>query len=68
MEKIQNAKQYLQPSGKILLEHGYNQHQAVQTLLKENGFDVSISGRIKNLFSVFKKLKKKTATLHEIYD
>ncbi len=35
---IQNAKQYLQPSGKILLEHGYNQHQAVQTLLKENGF------------------------------
>lgn len=40
----------------------------LQKLLVKNGFEVMISGRIKNLFSIYKKLKKKTATLDQIYD
>lgn len=40
----------------------------LETLLKENGFDVTVTGRVKSLFSVYNKLKKKTATLADIYD
>lgn len=43
------------------------QHE-LESLMFRNGFDVKISGRIKNLFSIYKKLKKKTATLDDIYD
>lgn len=43
------------------------QHE-LESLMFRNGFDVKISGRVKNLFSIYKKLKKKTATLDEIYD
>ncbi|EPJ49776.1 MAG: N5-glutamine S-adenosyl-L-methionine-dependent methyltransferase [Osedax symbiont Rs2] len=35
---ISNASQYLQPNGWLLLEHGYNQGQAVQKLFVDNGF------------------------------
>jgi (p)ppGpp synthase/HD superfamily hydrolase len=40
----------------------------LESLMFRNGFDVKISGRVKNLFSIYKKLKKKTATLDDIYD
>jgi len=40
----------------------------LESLMFRNGFEVTVSGRIKNLFSIYKKLKKKTATLWEIYD
>lgn len=40
----------------------------LESLMFRSGFDVKVSGRVKNLFSVYKKLKKKTATLDEIYD
>jgi len=40
----------------------------LENLMFRNGFDVKVSGRIKNLFSIYKKLKKKTRTLNEIYD
>ncbi len=43
-------------------------HRELEDLMKQNGFDVKVSGRVKNLFSIYKKLKKKTATLDEIYD
>ena len=33
------APDHLKQNGHLLLEHGYNQHQTVQTLLKENGFN-----------------------------
>lgn len=35
---IQNAKEFLNTEGKIILEHGYNQHNRVQTLLEKNGY------------------------------
>lgn len=35
---IFSATKYLKTKGKILLEHGYDQHKHVQALLKENGF------------------------------
>ena len=34
----EQAPGYLIPQGYLLVEHGYNQQQAVQTLFKENGF------------------------------
>lgn len=37
-------------------------------LMQKNGFSVTVSGRVKNLFSIYKKLKKKLRTLNEIYD
>jgi GTP pyrophosphokinase len=40
----------------------------LEALMKENGFDVKVSGRIKNLFSIYKKLKQKTRTIDQIYD
>ncbi len=40
----------------------------LESLMFRNGFLVSVSGRVKNLFSIYKKLKKKTATLFDIYD
>jgi GTP pyrophosphokinase len=40
----------------------------LETMLAQNGFDVQVSGRIKNLFSIYKKLKKKTKTFDKIYD
>ncbi|MCC7432034.1 bifunctional (p)ppGpp synthetase/guanosine-3',5'-bis(diphosphate) 3'-pyrophosphohydrolase [Candidatus Peregrinibacteria bacterium] len=40
----------------------------LKSVLFRNGFRVDVSGRIKNLFSIYKKMKKKTATLPEIYD
>ena len=35
---IQNAPQHLNPHGYLLLEHGYNQAEAVADLLKQTGF------------------------------
>ena len=35
---IQNAPQHLNPHGYLLLEHGYNQAEAVANLLKQTGF------------------------------
>jgi len=35
---IAHAPAWLQPDGQIWLEHGYNQAQAVQTLLQQAGF------------------------------
>lgn len=35
---INQAKNYLKNSGKILLEHGYNQHSIVQELLNNNNY------------------------------
>ncbi len=40
----------------------------LESLMLKNGFEVQVSGRLKNLFSIYKKLKKKTRTLNEIYD
>jgi GTP pyrophosphokinase len=40
----------------------------LQELMFRNGFAVKVSGRVKNLFSIYKKLKKKIRTLNEIYD
>jgi GTP pyrophosphokinase len=40
----------------------------LKSFLFKNGFKVDVSGRIKNLFSIYKKMKKKTATLADIYD
>lgn len=31
---IENARQYLRPNGQLLVEHGYNQQQSVQKILK----------------------------------
>ena len=42
--------------------------QELETLMFRNGFAVHVSGRVKNLFSIYKKLKKKIRTLNEIYD
>ncbi|MDG4812042.1 peptide chain release factor N(5)-glutamine methyltransferase [Hydrogenovibrio sp. 3SP14C1] len=35
---IQQAPAHLTPNGWLLIEHGYNQHEAVQTLFKAQGF------------------------------
>jgi len=35
---IEQAPAYLNPRGWLMIEHGYNQHKAVQTLLKAQGF------------------------------
>ncbi len=35
---IEKAKSYLTVGGKLMLEHGYNQHDRVQLLLRENGY------------------------------
>ncbi|QBZ82353.1 Release factor glutamine methyltransferase [Hydrogenovibrio crunogenus] len=35
---IEHAPTYLNPKGWLLIEHGYNQHEAVQQLLKVQGF------------------------------
>jgi release factor glutamine methyltransferase len=35
---IQESQHFLNPSGKLLLEHGYDQGTAVQTLLRESGY------------------------------
>lgn len=40
----------------------------LENLMFRSGFDVKVSGRVKNLFSIFNKLKKKTATLDDLYD
>lgn len=42
---VQDAPQHLRPGGWLLLEHGYNQHQAVQTLMEARGFR-QVSGRL----------------------
>lgn len=36
---IEQAPTYLSPRGWLMIEHGYNQHQAVQSLLKAQGFE-----------------------------
>ena len=40
----------------------------LKRFLKENGIEVEVSGRLKNLYSLYKKLKRKTSTLDELYD
>ncbi|ALG68242.1 peptide chain release factor N(5)-glutamine methyltransferase [Beggiatoa leptomitoformis] len=35
---VQYGQQYLKPKGWLLLEHGYNQGQAVRELMQQNGF------------------------------
>lgn len=40
----------------------------LSNLMFRNGFSVKVSGRVKNLFSIYKKLKKKIRTLNQIYD
>ncbi len=35
---IKNAKTHFNEEGKLILEHGYNQHEHVQYLLKKNGY------------------------------
>lgn len=40
----------------------------LENILFRNGFKVRVSGRVKNLFSIYKKLKKKTRSLDEIFD
>ncbi len=40
----------------------------LEEMLKKEGFDVRVNGRIKNMYSIYKKLKKKTRPLDQIYD
>jgi guanosine-3',5'-bis(diphosphate) 3'-pyrophosphohydrolase len=40
----------------------------IEILLKQNGFKARVSCRIKNIYSIYKKLKRKTATLSDVYD
>ncbi len=40
----------------------------LKQMLRKEGFDVEVSGRIKNVFSIYKKMKKKSRTLDKIYD
>lgn len=42
---VQDAPQHLRPGGWLLLEHGYTQHHAVQTLMEARGF-TEVSGRL----------------------
>ncbi len=35
---ISGATRFLKPSGRLLLEHGYDQARAIQTLLREHGY------------------------------
>ncbi|MCF6318691.1 MAG: peptide chain release factor N(5)-glutamine methyltransferase [Proteobacteria bacterium] len=35
---IENARNYLTVGGKLMLEHGYDQHDQVQVLLRKNGY------------------------------
>ncbi|MGL5831561.1 MAG: RelA/SpoT family protein [Candidatus Altimarinota bacterium] len=40
----------------------------IEVLLKQNGLKARVSARIKNIYSIYKKLKRKTATLSDVYD
>lgn len=40
----------------------------IDNLLKDAGINGEVSGRVKNLFSIYKKMKNKNKTLNEIYD
>ncbi|MBD3270804.1 HD domain-containing protein, partial [Candidatus Peregrinibacteria bacterium] len=40
----------------------------LESTLLNAGFNVEVKGRIKSVFSIYKKLKKKTRTLDKIYD
>lgn len=42
--------------------------EEIELLLKQNGFKARVSCRIKNIYSIYKKLKRKTATLSDVYD
>lgn len=42
---VHDAPAHLRPGGHLLLEHGYNQHAAVQALMVERGFQ-KVSGRL----------------------
>lgn len=43
--------------------------RVVQEYLNENGFEANVSGRLKNAFSIYKKLKKKgKSSIEEIHD
>ncbi len=42
--------------------------QELEKLMLESGYQVQVSGRVKNLFSIYKKLKRKTRALDEIFD
>lgn len=42
---VQDAPLHLREGGWLLLEHGYNQHDAVQTLMQARGFQ-KVSGRL----------------------
>ncbi len=60
----QDLKQYLSKSKRSMDDV----KQQLTKLCLELGYEVEVSGRIKHLFSIFKKLKKKNRQLDEIYD
>ena len=75
-----NALQYLDPDGYHELVDYLNAHRAeaeafmenIQTRLSERlnsvGIACSISGRIKHVYSIYRKMKEQHKTLEELYD
>ncbi len=56
-EKKENREKFIQSIGEDVAEH-----------IREAGIEAEISGRVKHLFSIYKKMRNQNKTMDQIYD